>query len=215
MVTAILLLLSLPVLAGGNIFNLFIAPALNLAVCWNIFINFKSYSDNQQVMQQDSKPMQNSNDCAPENLSNFLFFFPFFEENGKKNAKETMLGSYLAGLIEGDGTIVVPQTERSPKGKLNYASLQVTFVAKDFPLASVLLKLVGHGSIHKKSQAAAYTYTINSIVGLVRIANLLNGRIRGPKAEDLKHLINYLNHKSKGLNLEIQGLDMSCISSNP
>jgi heme/copper-type cytochrome/quinol oxidase subunit 1 len=36
-VTAILLLLSLPVLAGVSKF--LIAPALNLAICWNHFLN--------------------------------------------------------------------------------------------------------------------------------------------------------------------------------
>ena len=35
---------------------------------------------------------------------------------------------YLAGLIEGDGTIVVPNTERSPKGVLNYVSISYIFI---------------------------------------------------------------------------------------
>ena len=33
---------------------------------------------------------------------------------------------YLAGLIEGDGTIIVPKPERS-KGRLNYPSIQIIF----------------------------------------------------------------------------------------
>jgi len=34
---------------------------------------------------------------------------------------------YLAGLIEGDGTIIVPKPERSAKGRLNYPSIQIIF----------------------------------------------------------------------------------------
>lgn len=51
-VTAVLLLLSLPVLAGG------IVPAINLAVCWELFSE-----DNQQVTFMSE---WNLNDCAPE-----------------------------------------------------------------------------------------------------------------------------------------------------
>lgn len=33
---------------------------------------------------------------------------------------ENLLGHYLAGLIEGDGSIIVPKTIRNQKGKLLY-----------------------------------------------------------------------------------------------
>ena len=32
--------------------------------------------------------------------------------------------SYISGLIEGDGTIIVPTKERSIKGKINYPSVE-------------------------------------------------------------------------------------------
>lgn len=55
--------------------------------------------------------------------------------------------SYLAGLIEGDGSIIVPKTERSIKGKLNYPSIQLVFDLRDFPLALILQQILRHGSL--------------------------------------------------------------------
>lgn len=57
LVTAVLLLLSLPVLAGK------IVPALNLAVCWELFFKLE---DNQQVTPMKFMFEWNLNDCAPE-----------------------------------------------------------------------------------------------------------------------------------------------------
>jgi len=59
---------------------------------------------------------------------------------------------YLTGLIEGDGTIIVPKTERSVKGKINYPSLKICFHLKDLPLALLIQKNIGHGSINKKKE---------------------------------------------------------------
>ena len=39
----------------------------------------------------------------------------------------TYLSSYLAGLIEGDGTIITPKTLKNPQGKLNYPAIQIVF----------------------------------------------------------------------------------------
>ena len=76
-------------------------PALNLAVCWELFLRY--LKDNQQVtlMNYMSKSKWNLNDCAPElSISNMNLITPIF------------FSSYLAGLIEGDGTIIVPKKEQ-------------------------------------------------------------------------------------------------------
>jgi hypothetical protein len=51
------------------------------------------------------------------------------------NEPDRLLGHYLAGLIEGDGSIIVPKTIRNQKGKLLYPVVKITFVDKDAPLA--------------------------------------------------------------------------------
>ncbi|KAJ3113458.1 hypothetical protein HK100_001974 [Physocladia obscura] len=122
--------------------------------------------------------------------------------------------SYLAGLIEGDGTIVVPTYERSPKGKLNYPSIQIAFAAKDYPLAVVLRLLIGHGSISKRSHQAAYIYTVNNLEGLIKVVGLINGYMRTPKIGDLVSLISYLNPKVDTLNVVGLPIDVSCLGSN-
>ena len=173
-ITAILLLLSLPVLAGKFV------PALNLAVFWEFFSN----KDNQQVTYENYYFIWNLNDCAPElSISHMNLITPIY------------LSSYLAGLIEGDGTIVVPKKERSEKGKLNYPSVQIIFQLKDFPLCQVIQKLIGHGSISKNKNSAAYVLTINNLEGLIAICQLINGKMRGPKYYQLILLIEYLNKK--------------------
>lgn len=63
--------------------------------------------------------------------------------------RDKLLGGYLAGLIEGDGTIIVPNTTRNSKGKLLYPSIKIVFFKKkmDLPLALLILKIMGKGTI--------------------------------------------------------------------
>lgn len=145
----------------------------------------------------------NPNDCAPE--------LPIFHISC---ISPLFFGSYLAGLIEGDGTIVVPKQERSKKGKLNYPSIQIVFPTKDFPLCQFIQKEIGHGSIHKKKQNAAYILTINSLEGLIALSNLINGKIRGPKYYQFISLLEYLGKKSRNFRMESLGLNMSPILSD-
>lgn len=58
-----------------------------------------------------------------------------------------LLGGYLAGLIEGDGSIIVPKTIRNQKGKLLYPVVKITFVEKDRPLALKIKEVIGGGTI--------------------------------------------------------------------
>lgn len=217
-ITAILLLLSLPVLAGR------IVPALNLAVCWELFYSYIILlGDNQQVTCMSFMPIGNLNDCAPEqfiaNLSLFLNLNKKERALSKIRIKSSIkaifpLGSYLAGLIEGDGTIVVPKTDRSPKGKLNYPSIQIVFQLKDFPLCQAIQKELNNGSISKKKQSAAYILTLNSNEGLIKLCKLINGKIRGPKYFQFSLLVKYLNNKNPDLKLIPGKLDLSSLKTN-
>jgi hypothetical protein len=179
---SVMIILAIPVLAGKFV------PALNLAVCWELFDLNLEIKDNQQVTLKYSNILWNFNDCAPE-LSIYKCFI-----------SPVLFGSYLAGLIEGDGTIVVPKQERSEKGKLNYPMIQIVFQHKDFPLCQVLQKTIGHGSISKVKQSAAYILTINNLEGLVAVSFLINGKMRSSKFNQFVQLTNYLNRK---LNLNI------------
>jgi len=44
-------------------------------------------------------------------------------DNSVSKDPDKLIGHYLAGLIEGDGSIIVPKTIRNQKGKLLYFSL--------------------------------------------------------------------------------------------
>ena len=195
-ITAILLLLSLPVLAGKFV------PALNLAVFWEILAP-KGCEDYQQVTYESYNFLWNLNDCAPElSISYMNLITP------------TYLSSYLAGLIEGDGTIVVPKQERSDKGKLNYPSVQIVFQLKDFPLCQVIQKLIGQGSISKKKNSAVYILTINNLEGLIAISQLINGKMRGPKYYQLVLLIEYLNKILPDVNLKPLGFSTTPLDND-
>ena len=123
LVTSFLLVLTLPVLAGK------IVPTINLAICWKLFIKYNFiFKDNQQVTIYNIYYDGHLNDCTPElflsNINNLTSFILF--------------SHYLAGLIEGDGTIIVPKHERSPKGKLYYPSIQIVFSKQNYLLCKYI-----------------------------------------------------------------------------
>lgn len=126
---------------------------------------------------------------------------------------EGNLGHYLAGLIEGDGAIIVPSSIRSPKGKLNYPSIQVVFHLKDLPLALTILKAIGQGSLQRVKGAQAYILYINSLPGVVKVVELINGKMRTPKVAALHRLISYFN-LNREYNFPLLPVDTSPFESN-
>jgi hypothetical protein len=106
-----------------------------------------------------------------------------------KDLSDSKFGTYLTGLIEADGTIVVPKTERSIKGKINYPSIQIVFHLKNLPLALMIQKELKNGSISRKKGVNAYIFLINSFEGLLLITSIINGNMRTPKIHALSNLI--------------------------
>jgi hypothetical protein len=194
-ITAILLLLSLPVLAG----ELYIAPALNLAICWKHLLNISQSAGNLIDLSQ----LRILREYTPEIICcNSILL------NLNNSAKATNLLNnnykfitYLTGLIEGDGTIIVPKTERSSKGKLNYPSIQIVFHLKDLPLALLIQKNLGFGSLIRKKGVNAYILYINDQKGILNLVNLLNGYMKTPKIYSLYKLIDWFNNNNPNLNL--------------
>ena len=130
------------------------------------------------------------------------------------NGSKTQLPSYITGLIEGDGTIHVPKTERSDKGNYNYPSIQIVFHLKDLPLALLVQKEIGHGSISRKKGVNAYIYTVNNLKGLLLLIKLMNGNMRTNKIYTLHKLIDFLSIKDKDLNIEKKGLNTNSLISD-
>ncbi len=62
--------------------------------------------------------------------------------HSSSNETNKLLGHYLVGLIEGDGSIIVLKTIRNQKGKLLYPVVKITFVEKDAPLAKKIQEVL-------------------------------------------------------------------------
>lgn len=204
-VTAILLLLSLPVLAGE------LAPALNLANCWELLLTISQSAGNLLYYNilgifRDYTPEW----IFPLYLSH-LTIIPVARNN---------FSFYLSGLIEGDGHIHVPKTLRNNKGKLNYPSVQISFHLKDLPLAMIIQKNLGHGSLQRKKGVDAYVLTINNFEGLIHIIKLIDGKLRTPKYYTLMELIDWINSKNRDISsghyiqINKKGFDTSPLNSN-
>ena len=132
------------------------------------------------------------------------------------DSSDNYLGSYLAGLIEGDGAIIVPKTIRNQKGKLLYPVVKITFVKKDAPLALKIKELIKGGTIVYPKDSNYLNLLFQDIKSIRIIAVLLNGKMRTPKIEALHRLFDWLNARStEGLELTKLGLDNSLLVSNP
>jgi hypothetical protein len=211
-VTAILLLLALPVLAGK-----FILPALNSAICWELFhlINLNETQSAGNLL--DLNLLRILRDYTPELICCNILSFTKVKRNKIIDYKDLFnlkFSSYLAGLIEGEGTIIVPQTERSIKGRINYPSIQIVFHLKDLPLALMIQKEIKNGSVTRKKGVNAYILIINNYDGLILLTSLINGNMRTPKIYCLYNLIDWLNLKFEEINISKKPLNDSPLESN-
>lgn len=193
-ITALLLILALPVLAGNlimiNIFNeslliINILPALNLAICWKHQFIIGLLAGNLIYIK-----LRFFRDYTPK-----FIFYKNYNYSTKNTLYNNNLGSYLAGLIEGDGIIYIPKLERNNNNKLMYPSIQIVFHLKDLSLALIIQKELNCGSINKKKGKNAYILTINNKEGILLLIDLINGKMRTSKINKLNLLIDWVNNK--------------------
>ncbi len=129
---------------------------------------------------------------------------------------EKLLGHYLAGLIEGDGSIIVPKTIRNPKNKLLYPVVKITFVDKDAPLALKIKYIIKGGTLVYPKNTRYLNLLFQDLNSIQKIAVLLNGKMRTPKIEALHRLIDWLNARLNEENkINKLYLDHSSLGNNP
>jgi hypothetical protein len=211
LITAVLLLLSLPVLAGVLVLN--ISPALNPSICWeNLLFLSVVVSQSAGNLYAFVTSIRILRDYTTGLICRTMFHLmrPFSSSSANSS---NSFGAYLAGLIEGDGYIFAPHNplDRDSKGRILYPSIQISFHAKDLPLALLMQSVLGHGSISKKI-GKAYVFAINNLDGILLVISLVNGHFRTPKLNAFNRLLHHFN--SLGHNFVIHSLDNSPILSN-
>lgn len=151
-----------------------------------------------------------------KDTTSYLSSYKDETNNVSHNIKMSRLSHYLAGLIEADGTIITPKSERSPKGRLYYPSIQILFDSRDMSLALMIQSTLGHGSLSKRKGANAYVLTFNSKESIMLIVSLINGNMRTPKIKALHDLIDWME-VSEYSNTIIPKLPLNCepLGSNP
>ena len=122
-------------------------------------------------------------------IKNNSYFLRKFSDASDTSIPNNNFNNYLAGLLEGDGTIIVPKSQRDQKGRLTYPSIQIVFGLMDLPLALLIQKTIGHGSISRKKATNAYIYSINSTEGLIKTITVVNGKLKTSKIKALKKII--------------------------
>lgn len=126
------------------------------------------------------------------------------------NNKNSQLGYYLAGLIEGDGHIwvqtIIPET--SPIRVYN-PQIGVTFHRNEIPLFNTK-DIFGTGSIYKSKIHNACSYRVSDKKALIK---LINGKFRTPKIVYLHKAIDRIN-KKYNINIPKLKLDNSNLKSN-
>nr|QJQ35272.1 LAGLIDADG endonuclease [Fusarium lactis] len=116
------------------------------------------------------------------------------------------LGFYLAGLIEGDGNIWIPKSQRSTKNELAYPTIAITFHRKELPLFEHIKCVLGGGYIYESRSDNGCRFRIVKGEILIKVVNLINGKFRTPKINSLHKIIDFINIRH---NLDIAKLPLN------
>lgn len=118
---------------------------------------------------------------------------------------------WLAGLIEGDGSIVIPEARRK-EGKKNNPHIQVALNIKDTELAKKIVIETGAGTIGEEGKTVRLTWRKKAEI--INIIERIGGYMRTPKILRLHKLIDRYNEED-GSAIEKKGVDTTPIWESP
>jgi len=123
--------------------------------------------------------------------------------------EQSNFNSYLAGLFEGDGHILISRGENGIKK----ITIGITFNIKDLPLCEQIKNILGIGWIRIKAKDNACVLNFHTDEGLIKFIALTNGYLRTPKIYKFHIAIQHLNEKYF-LNIQKYELDGSYLGNN-
>jgi len=138
--------------------------------CLKYYIN---YNNTVKILRQRSKSAGNILNGTSETVRNEIVIssenIKHISDHVPKHSKplnDQELGHYLAGLIDGDGHFN------------NIPQLVIVFSAPDAFLAYYLKTSLGFGQVKKIKNKKAYLLIVSNKEGILRIINLINGKLR-------------------------------------
>lgn len=115
---------------------------------------------------------------------------------------------WLAGLIEGDGSFIVPHAFRDSQNRIAYPHIRIAFHAKDLPLAQNIVAGLGYGSIYK-SGSNTIIFDVSEKQALYDLIDRVNGNLRTPKIHRLEALIAFSGYPNP-----LKDIDYTELGSN-
>jgi hypothetical protein len=142
---------------------------------WGMSINIEILLTNLAIL---TKPQISNNLCALElstrdaNVNIKLTLHKNNTNNNLCKLQKSNLSSYLAGLIESDGSIIVP----SGNVKNYKPYIEIVFHMDDLPFAEIIQLNIG-GIIRHKGENYCIL-TVKRIKEVIKIIHLINGNMR-------------------------------------
>ena len=132
------------------------------------------------------------NKITSSNLASCLPLGRLVNLDNNINILRKQIGPYLAGLIEGDGTIAV----HDPKSKSKQYNPKIIIVFKknDLPLAEYLQNLTKCGTVLIKPERGYVLWQIQDIISIFTLISIINGFMRTPKIEAVNRTIDWINN---------------------
>ncbi len=131
----------------------------------------------------------------------------------KLNLDEEQLGYYLAGLLEGDGSISLPSIGKSQLSRILNPRIIFTSHINNLGLYTYIQKELGGIGRFQKSANNTIRYIIGDKNGIIKFIKLLLHKLRTAKNDRFNLLIEFINYKYN-LMIEKSVLDTSSIYIN-
>ena len=141
-------------------------PSFKYSILINIVKKLKQWSrsaGNTLITNSGtSETLRNNTESQYENIKEISDHVP----KHFKPLNDEQFGNYLAGLIDGDGHFSSKQ------------QLIIVFSSPDVDLAYYIKKILGYGQVRKVKDKNAYLFIISKKDGIIKVLNLINGKLR-------------------------------------